>query len=1085
MVKDYIIDDNDGYNWVSLSKPLSNYTQEELALQLISNKQEYGTTQKIRIGGKIGAILNTDGCETPEDFINKYQNILDRAGFKKGNNKMKEEIKENDTLTIKPKALSKVSFMDYTQEELAHLIMDDKIKNNDGSEYGVYEHRDTVFDSTGCYSIKDFIDKYQEEFNKRRIKSENPVLEENNNKEDGKMKIIEVPFGMFNYTQEDLAHLVMDNKNSDEVVGIRISDGTILDSEGCNTVEEFIKKNENVLTNAGINHDFSEQIKQANLVEDKNHSIDFDPVIPKVEVNTEPEELIVNNTNEKSYSLDFDPVIPKVEVNGPINKVESNNEQSEIVEENITKADALEDSKLSYEETLDALLKERNIQIAVSLFKIARGNYYNGTADTEQVKLDTIQKMNNEYVALFNEKENINFNNESEVSEWLNKLVPYINTHALNLNLGINVTLESADKYLLEVMEEKGYTDDINSAVSPEQKKIARKLKELKEYHFFVSDYKNLPEENKNLNSKKTMAMAEINHLDHYLSEGNRALELINKDLTRIKENTDKEIAHLEAKMIECDTKIMQDGKTEFSDMVETEAEKNANDLYLFATKTHEIGDINDAVKLAQALPDDSKIKEKLLSSTEKLFENNTYYEEKFDDETAIERRNYSNQIKKLKENYENIENKYASATVKINKNIESVTEKLNYLRTTYKLEDYKFKTSQNNRIDEPKVEETGIEYNLEPEKKVGIVDKIKDKFTNKKEVNHIDNEYLNKLESIEKVFTDTDSIDKNHEYLSASNARNLGYIDTITEGPKEEVVSTIEMEEEPIKEEMADVQQEKEETHEVKKFELEKDEKEPVKFENNEEFEFSLEDDQYDLSIDDLKDSLKDFVAINSFKQISKDLYEKINQSKVKQVVKKAVEKLNEKKKAACIYLGFAAAIAVGVFVGTNVNGMEKDLQTNISATYDNNSEDNIETNDIETNDIETNDVETVVSDKTTDNVNATTAAEEEYTVSFDEAASAAINDVLEGKNEAYKSFADAYTETNAVANSDLYTPSWESATTGEYFVEKNGVMNHISKDEAIDYYNNGEEVVESVKNNNTVIGYINIDKNDTGKSL
>ena len=282
-------------------------------------------------------------------------------------------------------------------------------------------------------------------------------------------------------------------------------------------------------------------------------------------------------------------------------------------------------------------------------------------------------------------------------------------------------------------------------------------------------------------------------------------------------------------------------------------------------------------------------------------------------------------------------------------------------------------------------------------------------------------------------------------------------------------------MEEEPIKEE----------THEVKKFELEKDEKEPVKFENNEEFEFSLEDDQYDLSIDDLKDSLKDFVAINSFKQISKDLYEKINQSKVKQVVKKAVEKLNEKKKAACIYLGFAAAIAVGVFVGTNVNGMEKDLQTNISATYDNNSEDNIETNDIETNDIETNDVETVVSEKTTDNVNAATAAEEEYTVSFDEAASAAINDVLEGKNEAYKSFADAYTETNAVANSDLYTPSWESATTGEYFVEKNGVMNHISKDEAIDYYNNGEEVVESVKNNNTVIGYINIDKNDTGKSL
>ena len=44
---------------------------------------------------------------------------------------------------------------------------------------------------------------------------------------------------------------------------------------------------------------------------------------------------------------------------------------------------------------------------------------------------------------------------------------------------------------------------------------------------------------------------------------------------------------------------------------------------------------------------------------------------------------------------------------------------------------------------------------------------------------------------------------------------------------------------------------------------------------------------------------------------------------------------------------------------------------------------------------------------------------------------------------------------------------------------------MTKLSADEAQDYYNHGENLVQSVENDGTVIGYVNIDNNDSGKTM
>ena len=1025
MDKDYFINDDDGYNWVSLSKPLSSYTQEELAEHLINNKKEYGTTQKIRIDGKIGGVLTTDFCETPKDFINKYQNILDRAGFKKGNSMEKVEVKEE--LKNKTKAHKKDA-----------------------------------------------------------------------------MKIIEVPFGMVNYTQEDLAHLVMDNKDINEVVGIRVKNGVILDSKNCNTVEDFINKNEKVANKLGIKHNISEKLEKIGNIEDYKYSTKINVSIP-----TDSIKESVNKT---------EPVANEVK-----------QEEKPIVEE------VKQEATLSYEENLNKLLKNREIRKAISLFSIPRGNYYNGTEANEESKLSTISEKNREYVKIFNEKENINFNNASEVSNWLNKLVPYINTHALNLNLGINVTTESADKYLLKVMEEKGYTTDISKAVSPEEKDISRKLDELKKYHFFVSDYNNLSNEDKNLNSEKTNAMADIIYFESLINDANRGLNLIGLDLATINNKSRVEKELLETQVDAIDKVLVEKGDNKFDQEITTSEERKANDAYKLASITYGVHEIEKAVSYINLLPEDSKVKEKLSAATYALFNKQEDVDlEKYPE--LNDRNKYLEKLDNLDENKEIVEARLKSKEKALVESINAINTKLSELHSKYQIEEKPKANSiveenvvstENNKEEnitpkasesEPvfeegfvpaeEVEDESIDYNLDVDKKAGIIDKLKNKFSKNVEPS-IDKDYINKLESVGKIFTDEERIDPNHSYLTADNAKNLGLVDVVTEGPKEEVVSKIEMtpEDETINEigkqleASADefAKSTKEEANDNNIVEFEANQSDNQLMEETDDYDLSLDDDYYDLSLPDEKDAIVDFVAIKSFRQITKELYDRINESKVKKVVKKAVDKLKETKKAACVYLGFAAVLVGAIAAGHNKNlstastnmnnGVTTEMDNSVSdidlaSTVTPVSMDNGIRMESQTTQESSNAVEETQS-KDNEEENATQLAQEEYTVSLDDASSEAIADVLEGKNDVYRSFADAYSETNAVDSNKIYAPSWENAKGGEYFTVEDGVMNRLSKDQAEDYYKNGQDLVQSVENDGTVIGYVNIENNDSGKSM
>ena len=1004
MNQDYFIDDQDGYNWVTLSKPLSSYTKEELAETLIKNKKDTGATQKIRIAGKIGAVLNTDGCDTPEEFLQKYNTVLDRAGFNNG--EVKEEPKP---LTIKPKSLSKVSFMDYTQEELAHLIMDDKINNPDGTEYGIYEHRETVFDSTGCNTIEDFINKYQEEFRKRRIKAadgtlpkkeENPVSEEikpNNITKDG-IRIITIPLGVINYTQEDLAHLVMDNKKDNEEVGIKIN-GVLFDSTGCATVEDFINKHEKVATNLGIKHNYSEKLAAVgNIIDMPSNLNTFKLDESKIEAAKEamPEIEKEEAIKEKNLEVEEIPAITTQLV--PLL-------QDMISQKQVKKKEILADYKGNVISTQDCnsiaelvnkyqnlvdmdrktevnnLLKNREIEKATVLFNIPRGNYYNGTDVSEQSKTEIIHNKNKEYAKILSSADKVDFTNSEVAYNWLNKLVPYINTHALNLNLGSDASLNQADQYLLQFMESKGYNSDLanpHNYETYEKYQITKKLNELNEYHFFISDYSNLAKEDLDLNSSKTNAMAEISYLENKVSRGTRGLALIAQDLASVKTKAKLELSRLESNMSIIDQRILLKGDSQFEAKATTEDEIAANKAYMLASFTFEVSDIEKAVSAINELPESSSIKAGLMDATYKLF-NSSDATKNANDPDMIEKEKICSQIAELNKEKEDVE-------LRLNRKQSQIIEAITFVNS--------------------KISQLRVENNLMYYLKDNTDEKVEEQETKPEE--------------------DFDlSVDKS----------------------KEESM-TIE-----------------ESTSEDEAFE----------------YDFSLDDEEYDLSLPDMQDSIKDFVPIKSFKQISKELYDKINFSKVKQVIKKAVDKLKENKKAALVYAGFAAAIAITVAAAGHINTHEQPLEENVSieTSIDNQEEEELEK---ETSIVEEDRLATNTSKAKITSVNA---EEPEYLVSLDEAAKETLDQVLEGKEEVYNSFEDATQEVNGMSAESLYMPSWQNANNGDYYVEKDGVMNKLTPEEAEDYYQNGQNLVQSVENDGTVIGYVNIENDNAGKSM
>jgi len=243
--------------------------------------------------------------------------------------------------------------------------------------------------------------------------------------------------------------------------------------------------------------------------------------------------------------------------------VEAKEEVNELKKE----VDEAAKEGLDLDKFREDIIKAKSQDIYTKLFELKRGNLYNGTNPIYQEQLSAIREKEAEYAKILSEKDTIDFENAKAVSAWLDKLTPYINTHALTLNPGSNVSLESADKYLLSIFAEKGYTPNMESDNSLVET-IGKKLNELAQKHYIESEYPNLPEEFLRLNSEKSMALATKNYLVEQAGFNKVAIMkmMMKKDQKEMDENgkpTDKYVLSEEQR------KIYEDKIEEFKPKVE------------------------------------------------------------------------------------------------------------------------------------------------------------------------------------------------------------------------------------------------------------------------------------------------------------------------------------------------------------------------------------------------------------------------------------------------------------------------------------------------------------------------------------
>lgn len=485
----YKIDDNDAYNW-TLKKKLSEYNQEELAEELINYKNDLKNEANIRIGGEYGFALTTAGLDTKEQFLEKYGEILDKAGMPK-NNKVEQKAVPN-------KALSKL-LTDYTQEEFADLMMSGKAEGKDN----IVKYRGIEFTSEGIETKEEFINKYQEEFRQLRIKPEvketTPVQEEQ----------IVAP------TEGGLVEATGDAYESTEQI----------------PTEQVEPVEENTL----------EPVIEEPVKEELGLVIDSQKLIPAL----------------------LDMLYKKME-NGKDVVAKYNN--------NIISTEdcmSIKDIIVKYKDMIASAMKNKTEEALKTnigregkyLFELSRGNIYNDISTSDGIDLAAIREKEEEYRNIMAKRDTIDFEDRKQVNNWLNELVPYVNTHALNLNLGSNISLDSPDKYILDLMQEHGYTTEINynNVTDYNSYAITDKLRDLEEYGFFASEYVKLPQEYRKLNSNKSLAAARIKALNEELYLCEYGINEVDKKLEETRQETNAEKEAIDAYRKACVSKAIED----------------------------------------------------------------------------------------------------------------------------------------------------------------------------------------------------------------------------------------------------------------------------------------------------------------------------------------------------------------------------------------------------------------------------------------------------------------------------------------------------------------------------------------------
>ncbi len=115
------------------------------------------------------------------------------------------------------------------------------------------------------------------------------------------------------------------------------------------------------------------------------------------------------------------------------------------------------------------------------------------------------------------------------------------------------------------------------------------------------------------------------------------------------------------------------------------------------------------------------------------------------------------------------------------------------------------------------------------------------------------------------------------------------------------------------------------------------------------------------------------------------------------------------------------------------------------------------------------------IVEEPTPDDTNSNDDIEEDY--DFDKKYDEAIANALGGDYNVYENSYNAINETNPLDHDTLYVPSWETSKMAQPFtVNDKGGLDRITKDEARELTEAGENIAVRVENEDTGIGFVTI---------
>lgn len=924
----------------------------------------------------------------------------------------------------------------YSQGKLAQWAMDRKNIYGDINVVVRTNESEFNFDTLGCNSEQEIINKNQDVFNK---------------------------MGLPNFIANSVAdktYITIDGMDKSYTI----------DFEKCDSLGDFVSLNQNVINEipekylGGIINFAKEKINNKNV--------------------KEPEVPLENNNPEDTIYLDKEAgTIEEILAKMMEEKSKSNKEvvyNHEDMNFSTKDCSSLDDIITKYQKELFADIEnERAKNFNNSECQLLIRNFTNKVGSI-QLTEEEKQIVQQEYSNILNKK--VDFEKPQEVRSWLDETSKYIN----NINFNSYVDVDA----LINILNNNGYTStkkEVNGLESYQAGIISYDVADLEKYHFFAGNYLenyvnsvNNELENNNqvdlysqielysqvedtdlynelgtLNTKKKRLINEIKYLEQYALGSfdsnrnitptfNERIKKIQSQISVLEEEKSKYNGVLIATDLS-NSKVILNHLVEKESATLVEATNDAIQLFKVADGIPSTENIIKLLEKIEQIPDtNKKIKEALLTSTIYLNERYSVNKEQEEKEQISEHINkfdfktdkqkldeYVSKLNSLNSEYQKVEQEKKQAEEKVSEKIKNKKEKL--FEVISKIDSIEEKIA----LKESKANQNEGKNNTE---KLGQTNQA--------------NEETKQVKNNERIFTDEERIDKDHSYLSADNAKNMNLLNDFNKDKDANNVGN----------------------------------KNTVNNSNNASNANTVNSDNNinGINIPTPKDDkFKRPHPIKAIKTAGSKLKEKISNFNFKEKMKKALEWFY-KHKVATFVLG-AVTLAAAVAIGNSKT--DSTFNSNVSSRVESDSkEDNNEINiKPAASLINQGYVDEILNNMNPDNINyndVNSSDSNSNTVSddkqFEDAISNLNNDILAGTAKVYTQENNAFDGSNYIQQDNLYAPSWQNAEVGAFYANENGNITQISREEAETRYNNGEDVVAKMENDGVGIGFINLDKDN-----